>query len=115
MSCSTIFAAGLIATFGFASGAMAWSPPAADHAPTASSQVSRQSAQAERSTKASQSTIKPGSRMCLRHTGSLIPPKKGECINVVGTSYSAEELRRTGEPDTARALQMLDPRIRIGH
>jgi hypothetical protein len=59
--------------------------------------------------------IKPGDRNCLRHTGSLIPARKGECLPVVGRSYSGEELRRTGTPDTARALQMLDPSISVGH
>ena len=59
--------------------------------------------------------IKPGDRNCLQHTGSLIPPKKGECMPVAGKSYSGAELRRTGTQDTARALQMLDPSISVGH
>lgn len=59
--------------------------------------------------------IKPGDRNCLQHTGSLIPPKKGECMPVVGKSYSGAELRRTGTQNTARALQMLDPSISVGH
>ena len=109
MSWSTILAAGLIATFGFGSSAMAWSSPVTDHAPITSSQANPSPS------KTDQSAIKPGDRMCLRHTGSLIPPKRGECLSAAGTSYSAEDLRRTGEPDTARALQMLDPRISIGH
>ncbi|MEO8778262.1 MAG: hypothetical protein ABI389_06275 [Rhodanobacter sp.] len=106
---STILAACLIAAGGFGSGAMASAPSAADRASTPSSQASRQSTQTE------QATINPDNRMCLRHTGSLIPPKRGECINAVGTSYSAEDLRRTGQPNTGAALQMLDPRIRVGH
>ena len=109
MSCSNILAAGLIAAFGFGSSAMASNPPVTSRAPTRSSHANQPPS------KTDQSAIKPGNRMCLRHTGSLIPPKPDECINAVGTSYSAEDLRRTGEPDTARALQMLDPSIRIGH
>lgn len=59
--------------------------------------------------------IKPGDRNCLQHTGSLIPPKRGECMLVVGKSYSGAELRRTGTQNTARALQTLDPSISVGH
>ncbi|MCW8808216.1 MAG: hypothetical protein OQK79_08890 [Rhodanobacter sp.] len=59
--------------------------------------------------------IKPGDRNCLQHTGSLIPARKGECLPVPGRSYSGDELRRTGANSTARALQMLDPSIGLGH
>ena len=57
----------------------------------------------------------PGDRGCLRNTGSLIPAKPGHCLPVSGRSYSGKELLRTGEPDTARALQQLDPSISVGH
>ncbi len=59
--------------------------------------------------------LKPGDRNCLQSTGSLIPARKGECLPVAGRSYSEQELRRTGAIDTAHALQMLDPRISLGH
>ncbi len=60
--------------------------------------------------------LKPGDRNCLQSTGSLIPPRKGECLPAVaGRSYSGRELRRTGAIDTAHALQMLDPSISLGH
>ena len=59
--------------------------------------------------------LKPGDRGCLQSTGSLIPPRKGECLPVAGRSYSGRELRRTGATDTAHALQMLDPSISLGH
>ena len=59
--------------------------------------------------------IKPGDRACLRNTGSLIPPKKGDCLPVAGRSYSHDELRNTGAIDNAHALQMLDPSISLGH
>lgn len=109
MSRATVLTAGLIAAFGLGSQVMAWSPPMTNRAPTTSGTTNQQPPRAD------QSVIKPGDRMCLQHTGSLIPPKRGACTNAAGTSYSAEDLRRTGEPDTARALQMLDPRIRLGH
>ncbi len=59
--------------------------------------------------------IKPGDRNCLLETGSLIRARKGECLPVTGRSYSGDELRRTGHPDTARALQALDPSVSVGH
>ncbi|HEV7122438.1 MAG TPA: hypothetical protein VGN24_03315 [Rhodanobacter sp.] len=104
-----MLAASVIAALAFASNVMAWSQPAANQTPSRSGQTSQHAPKAE------PSVIKPGDRLCLRHTGSLIPPKPGKCLNAVGTSYSAEELQRTGEPNTARALQMLDPSIRVGH
>lgn len=58
----------------------------------------------------------PGSRNCIRDTGSLIPPPKGGCLPVAGTSYSHDDLQRTGQPDIGRALQQLDPSVQIsGH
>lgn len=58
--------------------------------------------------------IKPGDRLCLRQTGSRIQPRHGRCLGVAGRSYSGDELQHTGAPDTARALQMLDPSVRRG-
>ena len=56
--------------------------------------------------------IKPGDRNCIRSTGSLIPAKHGQCLQgAFGRSYSARELRSTGQPNTADALRMLDPAI----
>lgn len=58
----------------------------------------------------------PGDRNCLRDTGSHIPPKKGECLPVAGSSYSREELQRTGQTNIGQALQQLDPAVQIsGH
>ena len=109
MSRSTMLAASVIAAFGFGSSVMAWSPPPANQPASPSGQASQQAPRTD------QSVNKPGDRTCLRYTGSLIPPKPGKCVNAIGTSYSAEDVRRTGEPDTARALQKLDPSIRVGH
>jgi len=56
--------------------------------------------------------IKPGDRNCIRDTGSLIPARKGQCLQgAFGRSYSAKELRSTGQSNTADALRMLDPAI----
>ncbi len=59
---------------------------------------------------------RPDDRNCIRDTGSRIPVKKGQCLPVNGRSYSQQDLQRTGEPELARALQKLDPRITVrGH
>lgn len=108
MSRPIILATVLMATLGVSAAVMAQSAPASSHQQPGS-QPTQQSAKADRP------LIKPGDRNCLRHTGSLIPPKKGECMPVVGRSYSGDELRRTGMQDNARALQMLDPSISVGH
>jgi hypothetical protein len=55
----------------------------------------------------------PGDRNCLRDTGSHIPPPKGQCLPVAGTSYGAREIQRTGATDVGQALQMLDPSIQV--
>ena len=58
----------------------------------------------------------PENRNCLRSTGSLIPPKPGQCLPVAGRSYSQQDLRRTGALNTADALGQLDPAITVhGH
>lgn len=54
------------------------------------------------------------SRMCIRNTGSHIPPPKGQCLPVVGNSYNRQDLQRTGANDIGQALRMLDPSIRVG-
>ncbi len=85
------------------------SPPPSAASPT------DQAAPAAKSASADHRLIKPGDRACLRSTGSLIPPKEGDCLPVAGRSYSHDELRNTGAIDNAHALQMLDPSISLGH
>lgn len=55
----------------------------------------------------------PGTRQCLRDTGSHIPPPKGQCLPVAGSSYDQQDIQRTGQQDIGRALQMLDPSLQI--
>jgi hypothetical protein len=76
--------------------------------------------QASQSSQDSQKPVnhgpKPGDRDCIHDTGSLIPAKKGECLPVPGRSYTGDELRSQGtNGDNARALQMLDPSVSVGH
>lgn len=55
------------------------------------------------------------SRQCIRDTGSHIP-RKGQCLPVAGSSYSAKDIQRTGATDIGHALQMLDPSVTVhGH
>lgn len=55
--------------------------------------------------------IKPGDRNCIRDTGSLFRAKPGQCLPVVGRSYSNEDLQRTGHNSLGPALRDLDPSI----
>ena len=58
----------------------------------------------------------PGTRQCLRDTGSHIPPPKGHCLPVAGSSYSQQDIQRTGATNVGQALQMLDPSVTVhGH
>lgn len=57
----------------------------------------------------------PGSRNCIRDTGSHIRRHDRACLPVNGNSYSREDLERTGNPNVGQALQQLDPAVQIGH
>ena len=59
------------------------------------------------------SPVKPGDRNCIRDTGSLIPPKKGECLPINGRSYSQQDIQSTGERTLGPALQKLDPSVTV--
>ncbi|AIF47208.1 hypothetical protein HY57_07920 [Dyella japonica A8] len=64
----------------------------------------------------SQTPLKPGNRNCIQSTGSLIPAKPGTCLPVAGRSYTQQDIRNTGQQDTGRALEQLDPSITVrGH
>jgi hypothetical protein len=107
MSRPSIIAFALRSGFGISATTLAQSTPPADTAQA--SQLGQKPAPADHR------VIKPGDRNCLLETGSLIRSRKGECLPVTGRSYSGDELRRTGYPETARALQALDPSVSVGH
>jgi hypothetical protein len=71
------------------------------------------SANAATPTQPQQRPPRPGDRTCLQSTGSLIPPKPGTCLPNHGNSYSRQDILNTGQIDTGRALQQLDPSITI--
>jgi hypothetical protein len=52
---------------------------------------------------------------CVQDTGTRIQQPDGTCRNVPGSSYTQEDIQRTGEIDTGRALQKLDPRLNPSH
>jgi len=51
---------------------------------------------------------------CVGQTATRIPVKSGECAGF-GSTYTQQDLDTTGQIDTAKALGMLDPSVRIGH
>jgi len=57
----------------------------------------------------------PGSRNCIRDTGSHIRHRDQACLPLPGNSYNREDLERTGNPNIGQALQQLDPSVQIGH
>ena len=48
---------------------------------------------------------------CARDSGSRIAKPDGKCVNAPGSSYSQEELQRTGEINVGDALKKVDPRF----
>lgn len=64
-------------------------------------------------TTSTHSPIKPGDHNCIQSTGSLIPPKKSECLPVNGRSYSQHDIQNTGERTLGPALQKLDPSVTV--
>lgn len=58
----------------------------------------------------------PGSRNCIRDTGTHIKRRDQACLPLNGNSYTREDLERTGDPNIGRALQQLDPSVQVtGH
>jgi len=58
-------------------------------------------------------TIEPVERPCLEHTGTRIEPLKRRCIGAPGRVYDRADIDRTGDTDVGRALERLDPSIRV--
>ena len=50
---------------------------------------------------------------CLSDTGSLLVPTKPPDCSAFGSSYTSEDMSRTGKTDAAQALKQLDPSLRI--
>ena len=48
-------------------------------------------------------------------TASRIQPRANECSASPVRTYSQDDVQRTGQPDVANALQMLDPSISVHH
>jgi hypothetical protein len=96
------------AAFATAARAAPQNNPAPQQADTASNTASDHNATSNHA-----SPIKPGDRGCLRDTGSLIPPKKGQCLPVTGRSYTQKDIQATGETNLGPALQQLDPAITV--
>ncbi|HET9835153.1 MAG TPA: hypothetical protein VFP88_02225 [Rhodanobacteraceae bacterium] len=88
-----ILATALIAAAGM--GGVAVAQTSADVAAATTAQVAAGNPVAASDTHARQVPA-PGSRNCVRETGSHLPPPKGGCLPVNGTSYSRTELERTG-------------------
>ncbi len=49
---------------------------------------------------------------CVRGTGSRIKDPDQKCANVPGSSYTQEDLERTGQTNVGAALKQIDPRVR---
>lgn len=83
----------------------------------AQAQTQTATAATQASGTSSQRAVPPlDSRSCIRDTGSHIPPPKGQCLPVAGSSYNHEDIRRTGATNLGQALQMLDPSVTVrGH
>jgi len=52
---------------------------------------------------------------CVGQTATLIPLKDSASCAGFGSTYTKEDVDRTGQIDLGRALQMLDPSISRGH
>jgi hypothetical protein len=51
---------------------------------------------------------------CVPQTGSRIAAENAD-RSVVATCYTSTDISRTGVPNAAQAVQMLDPAVRVGH
>ena len=49
---------------------------------------------------------------CITDTGTRIKDPDRKCVNVPGSSYTQDDLERTGQTNAGSALRQLDPRFR---
>jgi hypothetical protein len=55
-------------------------------------------------------------RNCLRETGSHLTNKqRKECVSANGSSYSREDIDRTGATTLGEALARLSPSVQVSH
>jgi hypothetical protein len=55
-----------------------------------------------------------GSQPCVPQTGSRIAAENAD-HSLVASCYTSTDISRTGVPNSAQAVQMLDPAVRVGH
>jgi hypothetical protein len=55
-----------------------------------------------------------GSQPCVPQTGSRIAAENAD-HSVVVSCYTSTDISRTGVPNSAQAVQMMDPAVRVGH
>ena len=48
---------------------------------------------------------------CVRSTGTRIEDANRKCVDAPGSSYTQQDLQRTGEIDMGAALKKMDPRF----
>jgi hypothetical protein len=51
---------------------------------------------------------------CVPQTGSRIPQENAD-HSVVATCYTSTDISRTGVPNAAQAVAIMDPAVRVGH
>lgn len=108
---TTVISLALAVSLGISALVVAQSAPSQAFSPSGNASSSQTDATSANATSDRQ-VIKPGDRTCIRDTGSLIPAKKGQCLQgVAGRSYSRQDLLNTGAASNAQALRMLDPSI----
>jgi hypothetical protein len=113
-----IVISGLVLACGFVANASAQSTDASATTTVSTTTTTEQNANATSDVAVGTRPVPaPGDHNCIRDTGSHIPPPKGGCLPVAGTSYSHEDLQRTGATNIGQALQQLDPSVQVsgGH
>jgi hypothetical protein len=63
--------------------------------------------------KPAQSKADSRNQPCVPQTGSRIAEENAD--SVVARCYTSTDISRTGNPNSAQAVQMLDPAVRVGH
>ena len=64
--------------------------------------------------KPAQTTADSRNQPCVPQTGSRIAEENADSA-VVARCYTSTDISRTGNPNSAQAVQMLDPAVRVGH